>query len=651
MRAYWRFVLLVRKELWGVLLGIALSFIATFSSVALMGVATWFLSAMAIAGSADVALNIFLPSALIRLLAVSRTLLRYGERYYTHDATFKLLAYLRVFLFERALALKLEDAVRLKSADLQRRMQADLERLEMIYVRQLVPWCSAVLMGLLVGGVLFSYSALMVFTALGLMLAAGVVFPLLATWLTRRASREQGVVAAHLHEALAELIRGFFDLILLGQHEERARHCLQLAQDLAKARATMVLAEQVVQALLLTLAELTLFLLLLEGTPLVLAGQMPSTHMITLAVAAMASFEVLQPLSAAMLNFPYVMHAAERVSDLLHIEESKAQLSASAEHCLRAPLASVTPASANLANAPFATAPITPAPSTPFTFTAPAPVTAAPSTPSSLVATAAETLPVQSVSVPLTSASVTPAAGAVCLELKEVSFAYKLMPSGTLLPVLEHCNLSFSSQCNYVIKAPSGRGKSTLLMLLTRLLVPQQGEIYLNGQAYTQLDESEIRKHFVVALQDITLFSGTIFETFRLVKPQVTRAEIMQALQVVELEELLTVLPQGLDEWLGSTGLALSGGQARRLCLARALVAAQVFASKADTASPADSAATAATAATAACDFLLLDEPSEGLDEAQELRIVERIQQLRKGVVIITHKQAGLRLADQVITL
>lgn len=580
LRAYWHFVLLVRKELKGVLLGIVFSFIASLSSIALMGVATWFLSAMAIAGSVDVALNIFLPSALIRLLAVLRTLLRYGERYYTHDASFKLLAYLRVFLFERALALKLEDAVRLKSADLQRRMQSDLERLEMIYVRHLVPWCVAVLIGLLLGGVLFSYSCFMGFTVLGLMLLAGVLLPLMATLLMQRTSREQGILASHLHEALSQLIGGFFDLILLGRHEEQARYCLQLAQGLARARATMIWAEQMVQAMLLTLAELTLFLLLLEGTPLVLSGQLPPAHMITLAVVAMASFEVLQPLSASMLNFPYVMHAAERVSDLLHIEESNAQFNASAEHCVDPPLTT--------AHASF-----------------------------------------QGVSVQTKT-------DAVLLELRDVSFAYKLPASASMLTVLKHCHLSFSSQCNYVIKAPSGRGKSTLLMLLTRLLVPQQGEIYLNGQAYTQLSETEIRKHFVVALQDITLFSGTIFETFRQVKTQVTRAEIMQALQVVELEELLTMLPLGLDEWLGSTGLALSGGQARRLCLARALVAAQVFASEKNT---------------AACDFLLLDEPGEGLDEAQEVRIVERIQQLRKGVVIITHKQAGLRLADQVVTL
>ena len=218
------------------------------------------------------------------------------------------------------------------------------------------------------------------------------------------------------------------------------------------------------------------------------------------------------------------------------------------------------------------------------------------------------------------------------LELKDVSFAYALEGKQSL-PVLSHCSLRFSSQQNYVIKAPSGRGKSTLVLLLTRLLYPQQGELYLNGQAYSSLSGAEIRKHLAVALQDITLFSGTIFETFKQVKPSVTRAEIMQALHLVELDELVTLLPHGLDEWLGSTGLAISGGQARRLCLARALVASS------------------APEQGQRCDFLVLDEPGEGLDEAQEVRIIERLQQERKGVIIITHKQAGLRLADHLIEL
>lgn len=620
MAAYLRFALLIRKEWYGAIFGIFMSFIATFASVALMGTATWFLSAMAIAGFYDYALNIFIPSALIRLLALARTLLRYGERYYTHDATFRLLAYLRVFLFERALALKLEDAMRLKSSDLQRRLQADLERLEMIYVRQLVPFVCAVLMGMVVGGVLLSFSWSLAATALSLMLLAGVLVPVIATRLTEKASREQGVLAVRLNDEMSDLIGGFFDLMLLAKHEERAQNFLQTAKGLAQARAKIIWSEQIAQVFLLTFSELTLLLLLMESVPLVVMGQMSPPQMMMLAVSAMASFEVLQPLSAAALNYPYVAHAAERVSELLHITAKDNALSQHASELLRqddqtrdalsdAELSKEAEAYAAYAARGGVLSKLS-------SLGQAAPSAATPANAGSAAVAAA-------------------AAGAVrecVLELKDVSFAYALEGKQSL-PVLSHCSLRFSSQQNYVIKAPSGRGKSTLVLLLTRLLYPQQGELYLNGQAYSSLSGAEIRKHLAVALQDITLFSGTIFETFKQVKPSVTRAEILQALQLVELDELVTLLPHGLDEWLGSTGLAISGGQARRLCLARALVASS------------------ASEQGQRCDFLVLDEPGEGLDEAQEVRIIERLQQERKGVIIITHKQAGLRLADHLIEL
>ena len=559
MRDYLRFMGLMKKELYGVFFGVFMSFIASLSSVALMGTATWFLSAMAVAGFYDYALNIFIPSALIRLLALARTLLRYGERYYTHDATFRLLAYLRVYLFERALALKVTQAVNFKSADLQRRLQADLERLEMLYIRQFVPFACAVLMGLILGAVLLSFSVHLMVTTLLLMVLAAVVAPLIATYKGRRYSTLQSTVAIKLNDQVSELIAGFFDLMLLGQHYERAAEFLRQAQLLAWARSRIIFYDQVAQVVLLTCSELTLLLILLESVPLVSAGAMSSPQMMMLGVVAMASYELLQPLSAACLNLPYVMHAAQRVAELFRIGTHE--------------------------------------------------------------------LSSDSVAVLKSDEAAYAASGG---ELSQVSsFAQDTLAKdhdAEQQPLYQDLNLSFRSDQNYLIKAPSGRGKSTLVLLLTKLLLPNAGTITLNGRDYRELSGAQVRAHFAVALQDITLFSGSILDTFRQAKPDVTEAEVRAALDIVELTELIAQLPHGLEEWLGSTGLTISGGQARRLCLARALVKT-------------------------GNNFLVLDEPGEGLDAAQEERIIERIQNLRKGVIIITHKPAGARLADHLVTL
>ncbi|HIV55860.1 MAG TPA: ATP-binding cassette domain-containing protein [Candidatus Anaerobiospirillum stercoravium] len=616
MRDYLRFMGLMRKELYGVVFGVFMSFIASLSSVALMGTATWFLSAMAVAGFYDYALNIFIPSALIRLLALARTLLRYGERYYTHDATFRLLAYLRVFLFERALALEVTDALRFKSADLQRRMQADLERLEMLYIRQFVPFACAVLMGLVLGGMLISFSWHLALTCFSLMLIAAVIAPVVATYRGRRYSTLQSTLAIKLNDEVSELIAGFFDLMLLGQHFERAAAFLRHSQQLAWARSRILFYDQVAQVVLLTCSELTLLLLLIESVPLVQAGAMSSPQMMMLGVVAMASYELLQPLSAACLNLPYVLHSAQRVAELFKI--GNASLSLEAVTTLQADDSATSATSAARATSDAAA------------YAASGGQLAAMSS-----FGASDRLNDQQAAMPVAAAG-----DALVVRLEHVAFSYAL-EGAQRLSLYQDLTLELRSDQNYLIKAPSGRGKSTLVLLLTKLLTPQAGRLSLNGTDYAQLSGAAVRAHFAVALQDITLFSGTIFETFRQIKPEVTEAEVKAALHLVELTELIAQLPQGLDEWLGSTGLTISGGQARRLCLARALVKAGCFSAQGQEVASLGPAA----------NFLVLDEPGEGLDEAQEARIIERIQALRKGVIIITHKQAGTRLSDHLVTL
>lgn len=609
MAEYLRFVGLIKKEMYGAIFGIFMSFIATLSSIGLMASATWFLSAMAVYGFYDIVLNIFIPSALIRLLAVTRTLLRYGERYYTHDATFRLIAYLRVFLFERALDLKLEDALKLKSSDIQRRMQSDVERLELIYIKQFVPFVCAVLMGMVVGGFLLYFSALMAFVALALMILAGVIIPILMTMLAREHSLKQGSMAVRLNDEMSDFIRGFFDLMLLGMHKQRAESFLATADKLAYARSRIIFLDQLAQVFLMTLSEITLFLLLVMSVPLVIAGQMSPSMMMMLSVGAMASYEVLVPLSGAFLNLPYVRHAAGRVSTLLKITDENADLNPrSVSEVTRdeeeySSLAAQAASGGKLSK--FSSFDISKVNST------------ASNSESNASAANAE-LDVHTV------------------EFKDVSFSYQIAQDQSLT-VLNRASLSFRTDRNYVIKAPSGRGKSTMVMLMTGLLYPQEGELFLDGKAYSDLKSRDIRASFSVALQDITLFSGTVFETFKQIKPKITRDEVMSALAIVELTDLIAQLPAGLDEWLGSTGLTISGGQARRLCLARALVAAN--------------AVPVGGAAVDNSKFIVLDEPGEGLDEVQELRIIERIQNLRKGIIIITHKQAGCRLADETINL
>ncbi len=191
--------------------------------------------------------------------------------------------------------------------------------------------------------------------------------------------------------------------------------------------------------------------------------------------------------------------------------------------------------------------------------------------------------------------------------------------------VLQNVCLEFEKDKNYVIRGRSGHGKTTLIMLMLSLIKPSSGSIRVDGRDLSEIDIRSYRERFSVALQDNALFSSSLFDIFKMVKTDVTEQEIMEVLKKVELDDFVKTLPNGFNEWLGNTGMAVSGGQAKRLSLARALLI--------------DS------------DFLILDEVAEGLDVKQEKRIIDNILTSRKGVIIITHKQAGLDLCDKIIEL
>ena len=132
-----------------------------------------------------------------------------------------------------------------------------------------------------------------------------------------------------------------------------------------------------------------------------------------------------------------------------------------------------------------------------------------------------------------------------------------------------------------------------------------------------------------MTLQDPQLFSGSVRDVFTMVRPGATDEEIRKVLSIVELDGFLASLPQGLSQWLGPAGRALSGGEARRLCIARAL-----FASKGSNSS-----------------FLILDEPFEALDPDQALRILSAITSTRKGVIASIHDEALPDGFDCLVTL
>lgn len=207
------------------------------------------------------------------------------------------------------------------------------------------------------------------------------------------------------------------------------------------------------------------------------------------------------------------------------------------------------------------------------------------------------------------------------VQLNNVSFAYP----GQVQQALDAITLNVAAGQRVAILGRTGCGKSTLLQLLTRAWDPQAGDIELNGQPLRDFNESALRASISVVPQRVHLFSATLRDNLLLAAPAATDEALADMLHQVGLEKLLD--EAGLNSWLGEGGRQLSGGELRRLAIARALLHN--------------------------APLLLLDEPTEGLDATTESQILDLLFRVTEGktVLMVTHRLRGLSRCDQIIVM
>lgn len=193
------------------------------------------------------------------------------------------------------------------------------------------------------------------------------------------------------------------------------------------------------------------------------------------------------------------------------------------------------------------------------------------------------------------------------------------------LPLSPRCRLVPGARV--AIVGPSGCGKTTLVETLLGLRPAAIGEIRLGGVDITRLSPAGLRRHFAWLPQDATLIAGSVRENLALAADGLTEAALWSALRDAALYDRVRALPQGLDSWIGEDGALLSGGERRRLALARAYLAD--------------------------APWLLLDEPTEGLDAATEsvvLRgLVARLARSGQGLLVVSHRAAVAAICGEVL--
>ena len=209
------------------------------------------------------------------------------------------------------------------------------------------------------------------------------------------------------------------------------------------------------------------------------------------------------------------------------------------------------------------------------------------------------------------------------IALEEVGFAYGEGESWDLRDL----NLVMPHGCRIALVGRSGAGKSTIAALLARFLDPTAGRVALGEVDLRDLRQHDVRSRITLDAQDAYLFSTTIRENVRLARPAAGDDQIERALARARIWDWVRSLPAGLDTMVGEEGASVSGGERRRIALARTFLAG--------------------------APVIVLDEPTSHLDPGTAEALIDDALSGAEGrsILLITHRPEGLDLVDQIVTL
>ncbi len=209
------------------------------------------------------------------------------------------------------------------------------------------------------------------------------------------------------------------------------------------------------------------------------------------------------------------------------------------------------------------------------------------------------------------------------IEFKDVSFRY---PDGNEM-VLEHFNLKVPQGTNVAIVGETGAGKSTLVNLVCRFFEPTKGQVLIDGRDAKERSQLWLHSNIGYVLQTPHLFSGTVRENLQYGKPDASDEEILQALRLVDAEQVIAKMDKGLDSEVGEGGDMLSTGEKQLLSFARAILADPRI--------------------------LVLDEATASIDTLTEKKIQDAVHTVIQGRTsfVIAHRLSTIVDADVILVV
>ena len=516
-------------------LAASLAALTYLAGIALMGLSAWLISRAAEHPDAS---SLSLAAVGVRALGLGRAVLRYAERVVGHSATLRVVADLRVGVFQGLVS---RPAGVEQSGDVLSAVVADVDADQDLLLRCLLPFTAAALVVAVTttaSAVLLPQAGLVLLLGLG---AALVVVPGVA-FVVARSEAVLGQRRAAYQNLVLELLDGCADLLVLGQMPQAVADLDAAASELARIERRGAVRSAWASGLMTVLQGLTVVGVAAASLQAVQRGALPRVELAVLVLMALSAFEPVTPLAEAGGLLARVVASARRLAALLEQAETQ-------------------PAAATRRG-------------------------------EGLVA-------------------------------RDVSITYP----GRDRPALSGLDLELRPGARIAVVGASGAGKSTLLQALSGQLRPGRGGVRCGGVEVADLDEVTRASCIVVAEQAAHVFNATVEDNVRLARPEATREELSQALSDAGLGGWFAALPAGWATPVGERGRRLSGGERKRLVVARALLSR--------------------------APVLLLDEPTEGLDPEAADALVRSLLSSAAGraLLLVTHRLVALEDFDEVLVL
>ena len=213
------------------------------------------------------------------------------------------------------------------------------------------------------------------------------------------------------------------------------------------------------------------------------------------------------------------------------------------------------------------------------------------------------------------------------IEFRDVSFSYESKEQATRTEALRHISFKASQGEITALVGPSGSGKSTVASLIPRFWDVGEGGIYIGGVDVRNIKTEELMNLISFVFQDTFLFYDTLYENIAVGSPNATREQVEAAARAAQCHEFISNLPDGYDTRIGDKGVFLSGGEAQRICVARAILKN--------------------------APILVLDEATAFADPENEYKMQQALQHLikNKTVIIIAHRLSSIVSAQQIVVL